>query len=317
MKLKDFKADGKTYILDEFLRNEIKPDWDVMLKPARGRLGENIDYTSFAPSVTIGEGILNKSGKTLVGRSVLEVGCNEGARSFAMAKFQDTYVHGIDVDDYTVLQSPDMNNFNPNDHKYVHDMFTNVRTKLASNFPEYVTRKVTFQTSDIAKFQATPVYDIITSWDTIEHILDLDNAFANMRKALVTNGVMYHEYNPFFAINGGHSLCTLDFIYGHCRLSKEDFERYIREYRPQEEKVAINFFNKCLNRATIADIRKQLIDNNFEILAWEGTTSFTENQAMWRNKLEKDILPEVAKLYPTVTVDDLFYTTIQFVARKK
>lgn len=315
--MKDFTVDNKIYILDDTLRNQIRPDWQIMTTPAKDRLGQGIDITRSSHAVTLAEGMLNEQGKTLVGKTVLEIGCNEGTRSYIMAKYQDTYVHGIDVDEYTVEQSPDMNIWNPNDIQFVSNKFNEMRHNLASKVPEYISRKVTFQTADIATFIKTPLYNVVISWDTLEHILDLPNAFKRMNKCMVTNGVMYHEYNPFFAINGGHSLCTLDFLYGHCRLAKEDFERYIKEYRPQEEKIAINFFNKCLNRATIADIKKQLNDNGFEILSWKGTSSFTDHHAMWKNKIQTEFLPEAEKLYPTVTVDDLFYSSIQFVARKR
>jgi len=317
MNMKDFVVDGKVYILDPTLRNQIRPDWQVMLQPAKDRLGKGIDITRSAYAVLIAEGHLNDLGKTLVGRNVLEVGCNEGARSYIMAKYQDTYVHGIDVDEYTVDQSPDMNLWNPNDVKFVHDKFNDMRDKLASKFPEYIVRKVSFQTADISTVMGTPVYDIVISWDTIEHILDLPTAFKNMNKSMVTGGIMYHEYNPFFALNGGHSLCTLDFMYGHCRLQDKDFEQYIKEYRPEEEKIALNFYRKCLNRATIADVKKYAEDAGFETLFWKGIPAFDDHQAMWQNKIRNEFMPEVAKLYPTVTMEDLYFSTIQMVMRKK
>ena len=57
--------------------------------------------------------------------------------------------------------------------------------------------------------------------------------------------------NPFFSFNGGHSLCTLDFMWGHVRLSETEFERYLIQFRPKENKVAMKFYRNNLNRMTL------------------------------------------------------------------
>jgi hypothetical protein len=135
-----------------------------------------------------------------------------------------------------------------------------------------------------------------------------------MFNSLKTGGISYHEYNPFFAINGGHSLCTLDFLYGHCRITGQDFRRYVSEYRSEEEEIDINFYTKCLNRASMADIRKYATDSGFEILFFEGM--HTRGLENIKSHIKDDILPDVVNLYPTVTLEDLLCDSVQLVLRK-
>jgi len=314
--MNDFVTKDKTYILQEGLRDRVKPNWQEMLNPAKQRVIK-INLDEFSPSVFMAERNLYKFNESLVDRKILEVGCNEGARSFLMAKYQDTYVHGIDVDEYTVDQSPDLNVWNPNDIKFVHDKFDERRLEVSKQFPMNVVNKVTFETTNIETYKVYELYDVVASWDTIEHIIDLPTAFKNMADCLIKDGISYHEYNPFFAFNGGHSLCTLDFLYGHCILSKDDFERYVKEIRPEEEKIDINFYNKCLNRASIADVRKYAEDAGFEVLQLSGTPSFGRSTIDWKDNIGQNVLPQVIKNYPTVIIDDLLCDNVILILRKK
>jgi cyclopropane fatty-acyl-phospholipid synthase-like methyltransferase len=311
----EFKANNKVYILDENIRNNVKAGWQEMLNPAKSRVLKPNPYI-FVPSITAAENLLATYDQNLIFKNILEVGCNEGARCYLMAKYQDTYVHGIDVDQYTADQSPDLNAWNPKDMEFVHNNFNSMREHIAGYFPLSVKNKVTFETCDIADFVPEGKYDLIISWDTIEHIINLPKAFHVMASCLHREGILYHEYNPFFSVNGGHSLCTLDFLYGHCRLTKEDFERYVKEIRQEEEKIDLNFYNKCLNRASMADVRKYAEEAGFEIIHFSGFSNFRLNTPVWGNKLN-EILPEVQSIYPSVTMEDLLYDSMQLIMRKK
>jgi len=308
-----FKANDKVYEIDPGLRDHIKPGWQTMLLPAKDRLGKGMDINSFVPSVYMAEKTLNEHGETMVGKQILEAGCNEGARSYLMAKYQDTVVHGIDVDEYTIDQSPDMKVWNPIDAEFMQNKFRNMRASVGSKFPQIMS-KVSFETASISSYMTPKQYDMIISWDTLEHVIDIQRAFKNMYDLLKNGGVAYHEYNPFFAINGGHSLCTLDFLYGHCRLNSQDFDKYVRELRMEEEEIDRNFYHKCLNRATRADIRKLAEEAGFEVLLFAGRSSFDLHNMM---KAVEMVLPEVKELYPTVTLEDLIHDQVQLVLRKK
>jgi 2-polyprenyl-3-methyl-5-hydroxy-6-metoxy-1,4-benzoquinol methylase len=314
--MKDFIANGRTYILTEGLRSRIKPNWQEMLNPAKSRVIK-VDPYEFATSVFLAERNLAQFGESLVGKDILEIGCNEGARCFLMAKYRDTKVHGIDVDEYTVAQSPDLNLWNPKDIEFVHGKFADMRKELSNKFPHSVNCNVTFETVGIEDYKTSKPHDILISWDTLEHITNLNLAFNQMAGIVKEGGIVYHEYNPFFALNGGHSLCTLDFLYGHCRLSGEDFERYVREIRPEEEKIDLNFYHKCLNRGTIKDFRELAELNGFEVLYQGGATGFGNETELVIKRIRDEFLPEVNKHYPKASVEDLLYESAQIILRKK
>jgi cyclopropane fatty-acyl-phospholipid synthase-like methyltransferase len=305
----------KNYELIPNLRDNLKPDWKEMLNPSKPR---NIvpDIYANMPFLSKSEKLLLNLDISLVGKDILEVGCGYGSHAYLMAKYEGTRVHAIDVDDYYVNQSIDLNIWNPEDIELMHNKLDVVRQELGKKFPKCIADKVTFETVGMESYATPNLHDIIISWDVLEHILDLPLAFNQMANAVKKDGIVIHEYNPFFSLTGGHSLCTLDFHFGHCRLSKEDFKQYIKELRPNEEKATLNFYNKCLNRATISDIKKYATQSGFEILKVGGHIPFPAPELEIREELEKDILPDVIKLYPNVTVEDLLWDSVHIILRR-
>lgn len=173
-------------------------------------------------------------------------------------------------------------------------------------------KKVNFFDQDIAYFnQENNTYDLIISWETLEHIINPEIALKNMFKALKPGGICFHEYNPFFSINGGHSLCTLDFPYGHVRLSPVDFESYIRIYRPKELSVALNFYYKCLNRMTISELLQYSKEVGFELLDlnyWKCTNDL--------DVIDKQIFEQCKENYPFLTLNDLLSKCVWILLKK-
>ena len=313
----NFKTtDGVVHELNKDLRNALKPGWAEMLKPAKPREFTSTSY-NFMPMLSVCERALEEIGETLVGKDIMEAGCGFGQRCYLMAKYERTRVKGTDVDEYTINQSPDLNVWSPNDCWFVHDKINNVRVSVGKRFPESVRSKVTFDTVGLEDYETPVLHDMIISFDVLEHVLDLDRAFMRMASSVKAGGLLYHEYNPFFSIDGGHSLCTLDFHYGHCRLTGEDFERYIRDIRPQEEKIAINFFHKCLNRFTRKDILDMSDKHGFDIIHTVTTYPFQTPRGKMEAQLGKDVLPDVKKLYPTAEVEDLLFNSVQLVMRRR
>ena len=88
-----------------------------------------------------------------------------------------------------------------------------------------------------------------------------------MRDLLRPGGIGYHVYNPFFSANGGHSLCTLDFPWGHVRLDALDFERYLEEIRPADAAQTLRFYRESLNRMTFVDLRATVAAAGLDLVA--------------------------------------------------
>jgi SAM-dependent methyltransferase len=153
-------------------------------------------------------------------------------------------------------------------------------------------------------------FDLILSWQTLEHVADPAAAMVEMKRLLRPGGLMFHEYNPFLAIDGGHSLCTLDFPWGHARASAADFERFVRERRPGEAERAIAFFTGALNRMTMADLEDHVAAAGLETLALAPRTR-TEDLML----LERATLEDVRANYPRASVVDLSSRIVRVAAR--
>jgi SAM-dependent methyltransferase len=127
---------------------------------------------------------------------------------------------------------------------------------------------VTFVEDDITASTLEPAtFDLIVSFEVLEHVARPADAFAAMARLLRPGGVMFHDYNPFFSTIGGHSLSTLDLPWGHARLSDDDVERYLREMRPAEVEQALRFYRDSLNRMTLADLRDAIAGAGLESVA--------------------------------------------------
>jgi SAM-dependent methyltransferase len=154
-------------------------------------------------------------------------------------------------------------------------------------------------------------FDAIVSFEVLEHVQRPAAAFDSMARLLKPGGILYHDYNPFFSSNGGHSLCTLDFPWGHVRLDEADFERYVREIRPTEIEQGLRFYRESLNRMTIANLRDDLEAAGLEIL---GIIPWTDRKLV--PQLGAEVLAEVRRTYPTATTADLLATFVSVIARR-
>jgi SAM-dependent methyltransferase len=255
--------------------------------------------------------LLQVFGYGIAGKDVLEVGCHDGRNAFAIAKSGANHVDAIDIPMYGVLQKedgePDVRSLE-RQSQYLNQ----VRMLCAKAFDDDgLVSRVSFSDLDVTDLNKKNAYDLIVSWETLEHITNPRKAIANMFKALRPNGMCFHEYNSYYSLNGGHSLCTLDFPYGHARLSATDFERYIQKYRPQEVGVATNFYNHCLNRMTISDLKDACSDTGFDVLAlctWQDGS----NLAI----IDQIIMEQCKMLKANISIEDLISPRIWILMQK-
>jgi SAM-dependent methyltransferase len=171
---------------------------------------------------------------------------------------------------------------------------------------------VRFVEDDISATALEPeAFDVIVSFEVLEHVRNLGAAVASMGRLLAPGGIAYHEYNPFFSVIGGHSLCTADMPWGHARLDVLDFERFLVEKRPQEVTQALRFYNENLNRMTLRDLEIAIDTNSLQLLAllpWTDRTLVSD--------LDPRVLAEVRRTYPTAELSDLLATYVTVVMRK-
>src|SRR5262249_40501027 len=161
------------------------------------------------------------------GERWLEVGCHLGHRAFALAARHGVAVTGIYLPEYYAVQIPGQV-VDPMAGASEVARLTRLQEMLrdwyrADGVEEARLRRANLVGADIATLDAPDEsFDVIVSWEVLEHIRDPEAGLRRMYDLLAPGGIAFHEYDPFFNVQGGHSLCTLDFDHGHARLSRED-----------------------------------------------------------------------------------------------
>lgn len=305
---------GVAHPLDPTLRDRLKPNWRVMCDPAqmaaaptdetlRGRVRKAVK------SVTELERILALTTGTSVRGRVLEIGCYDGSAAFELSRRPGTSVVASDLTRYYLVQHPGQAE---EEALAAEEVALATLRDRARRIADRAEGSVTFVEDDITTSTLEPgTFDLIVSFEVLEHVADPAGAFAAMRGLLRPGGVVYHDYNPFFSMIGGHSLGTLDFAWGHARLDDGDVERYLREVRPTELEQALRFYRDSLNRMTQADLRDAITGAGLDtiaILPW--------NQRSLLAEATPTVLAEVQRNHPRATLDDLLGTFIAVVARK-
>lgn len=305
---------GNKYNLLKGYRDLIKPGWQNMFKINLKKPEVNYSVKKSAlKKVKLVLNYLEIYNFSLKKANVLEIGCYGGADTYAMASLGAKNIDAIDIPEYGVRQ-----NFKKNENNIQHineqSEFLKKLRKTTANLYSlsfHINKKVNFFDQDITYFNQENNYDLIISWETLEHIMNPKIALKNMFKALKPGGICFHEYNPFFSINGGHSLCTLDFPYGHIRLSPVDFESYIRTYRSKELSVALNFYHECLNRMVISELMQYSKEVGFEVLDLHRFKCIDDLRV-----IDKSVFDQCQKNYPSVTLNDLISRIVWILLKK-
>jgi 2-polyprenyl-3-methyl-5-hydroxy-6-metoxy-1,4-benzoquinol methylase len=305
---------GVAHPLDPTLRDRLKPQWRAMFdadKMSRTATDEEVAERVRKATKTVGDaaGLVEAvTGTALRGR-ILEVGCYDGANATALARMPGTTVVASDMDRYYVVQRSGQVADAELERQSAAMDALRIRTRAAAGVPEGSLR---FVQDDITASELEPgSFDAIVSFEVLEHVQRPEAALASMAKLVRPGGLLVHDYNPFFSAIGGHSLCTLDFPWGHVRLDRADFVRYLEEIRPTEVGQALPFYEESLNRLTLADLRAAIADAGLELLA---LVPWTDRSLVGR--ITPDTLAEVRRAYPRAGMEDLVATFVAVIARR-
>ena len=111
-------------------------------------------------------------------------------------------------------------------------------------------------------------------------------------------------------------MCTLDFPWGHVRLSAVEFDDYLRTHRPHERENALDFYTNQFQtpRLTIGRMESFIIESGFEIKNWRESRSTYQDHYAFCNE---GLLAECKEHFPDVTVRDLLTNGYSTVLRKR
>ena len=297
---------GKKYKLIEGLRDEIKPNWESASKKKNYK--NNISNEAVKDQLNNSKSQLDMLERLISIHSIkinpemdiLEIGAANGAGTFQIASKKPKSIIGSDIVEYQINQTVNAH-IDKKSKELERECYDLSRQKVGSFFNKEILNIVSFLEDDICQSKIkSNSKDLIFSWDTLEHLSNPQNAFKEMFRILKPGGFTFHQYNPFFSLNGGHSLCTLDFLWGHVRLSSSDFENYLKQFRPNEYEVALSFYKNNLNRMTINQLKKYISLAGFEFVTFFPNVNF-ENYYMVTEKIYADCKHN----YPLLELIDL------------
>jgi SAM-dependent methyltransferase len=307
-------GNGVEHHLDPTLRDRLKPNWRLMCDPTTAgatptdaALRDRLRKAS--KTVAEVERVLEVAAGIPVAGRILEFGCYDGSTAYVLSERAGTDVVASDLARYYLVQRPGQPETAAIAAEERALARLRERVRVLAGRPE---GSVSFVEDDITASALEPgSFDLILSFEVLEHVQSPTDAFAAMAHLLKPGGVVYHDYNPFFSSIGGHSLVTLDLPWGHARLGADDVDRYLHEIRPSEADQALRFYRESLNRMTMAELRSAVGAAGLELV-----TLIPWYQRSLLNELTGRALAEVRASYPEATTDDLLATFVVVVARR-
>ena len=177
---------------------------------------------------------------------------------------------------------------------------------------EQIRNNVNFIDGDISKINFEEKFNLIYSTSVLEHIVDIEASFKNMYNLLNSGGSIFHNYNPYFSVTGGHALGTGDAPFMHLRLSIDEYKEYIKLYRPYEYEIATNWIKNSMNKEINQKrLKNLLINNGFKIIYFQSN-----NYNKFNFDINKKIYEECLKNYKFLELEDLLGHSVSFIATK-
>jgi SAM-dependent methyltransferase len=313
---------GKSFDRIDGYRDLVKPGWQDLLDWEPGhRPLPTLEQARAAMDVAghrvaMLQRYLHLHGRQVEGLDVLEIGCWDGSCCFALARAGAARVLGIDHQDYFLWnEDPDRvtDTVRRAGRNTLEQMQAIIREAATDRGPPGSCDRVALRIDDIRTTNLPGNrFDLICSWGTLEHVVPPDGAFRTVARLLKPGGACFHEYSAFTCREGGHALCTLDFPWGHVRLSDCDVDRYFADYRPREHAHAIRHYRHFLNRLTLADVERRVRDHG---LTLRDRTVWL-NRHVFEQEFEPEHLEDARRHYPDITVEDLVHDAVWLLLEK-
>ena len=290
-------------------REQIKSTWRKAYKDFEYDPIPTDKINKLKNDISLASFFLSKHNIDLKDKKIMDVGCYLGLQCFGAVELGAKKAVGIDIPEYYVNQAT-------NEEVNASNVLKQRRDYIRTQHPNLDQSKIDFYDMSVFEMDFENEFDIIFSWETFEHIMDPKEALKRIYKALKPGGISFHNYNPFFCISGGHSMCTLDYPFAHILMTNDDFKRYTTEIIPENppkkySELSYNFYTKNLNRMTQQDLKDYIREANFELLDFIPTPNLDILKY-----LDNSTLNVSKQLYPNLTLNDLISSYVYFIIRK-
>lgn len=262
----------------------------VELVPPAREIAETIQVYSASVETLLAE--LQRFGFDATTSDVLEIGCGTGLNSVFLAARGVRRTIGLDL---IVRRSA------------LRDAV--MRERFRDRDLNFQLRSVDLYANDLPSEH----FDLVFGTATLEHLVDIQRAFLEIHRLLRPGGLIYQDFVAWPSPIGGHALCTLDFPWGHARLTDDEVAEYMSTLRPHESALALASHREDYNRprATSGEIADAAIRAGFAPLAWREFEDDTH-----RALLTAEILSDVQARFPGATSRDLLVRNAILIARK-
>jgi SAM-dependent methyltransferase len=159
-------------------------------------------------------------------------------------------------------------------------------------------------------------FDAVVSFSVFEHVRDPAQVLRENARVLRPGGLALHVVQPWFGPAGGHSLCTLDFPWGHARLDDEGIDRYLAEHRPHEQPYASASLRADYQqpRLTGREVAASAADAGLAVAEWQEERW---RVARHRPLLTDAVVADVRRIHPRVRRSDLLLDIYSMVLRRR
>jgi SAM-dependent methyltransferase len=244
---------------------------------------------------------------SLHGASVLEVGCGAGIDSLLFALHPVERVVGIDLD--FPLHAPD--DYGERTRRLTRRVLekAGVGEGIEATLAQ---RPVQFLPMDATRLDFPDAsFDLVVSRATLEHIIPIDQALAEMARVVRPGGLLRHAIDPFFWLKGCHKRGVVDIPWAHARLHPGEFRRFVAETEGEAKAERRTRHLATLNQLTLRQWRALFEASPFAILDWREVPS-----ALAQTVLEEH--PDVPEtLLEGVTPRDLIHRSINVWSRNR
>lgn len=306
---------GHEHIMYGGLRSKLKPGWENVFNQEAASFDKspqavqnivnygNLSFDRIEPLINIYAGGIK-------GKKVLDIGCNHGGTSFVFAEKGASQVVGTEFSGYKIDAVDNTQEKTESSLQEVNQGLKDLREEVSKKFQNK--ERVSFADDDICNTSLEKnQFDLISSWDVLEHLHDPEKSMKSMYDLLKPGGYAIHEYNPFFSAIGGHSASTIDFMWGHVLLNNKDFEKFCHEKQPERAKKAISFYQNGLNRMTIHGLQEAAEKANLEFI-----TMIRFPKEQYLRMVDEFILKRAQENYPSLDLNDLINYKILVVLKK-